>query len=357
MGIFSYPIEYIEEDSSLVKGVLVLEDVDQYHLNSRGSGCYRLGKIALESGAELELALYHNEATAKFMYLRSQPIDQDLLQLVGLSQDEITQIYTLLLPGQLCLGADRVNLIGRAVRAVLGAPNLKTLIKSQSQENIAVFPIAREGLKYQVAEALFENHGYYCDEIVLDAHHVFDQSVPVYSRKVEMTLFKDKDLDQQQHEKITTALIADSIASGLVMREVIEQVYARFHHIQQIEVISPFATIRGLCRIARREAMKEIPVRVHVFDTLLNALPPDYYYSAHINQPELHFRPDLEQEYRNWWGQDADGRWIADTACAGYGWSEVFYSPRKQIEMMNGELKSRHALTIAEIVRRNINQE
>jgi len=354
MPIYSYPIEYIEEDASRVRGQLILEDAVPYRLNSSGSGLCRSGKIALDSGESLDVALYHNKATARFIYLRDERVDANLLQLVGLSQEEIDKIKRLCLPGQLCLGADRANLIGRAVRGMLGAPNLRQSISRQRQENIAIFPIAREGLKYQVAEGIFENHGYYCDEIVLDAHHVFDQSVPVYSRKVEMTLFKDKDLDQQQHENITTAFIADSIASGLVMREVIEQVYARFNHIQQVEVISPFATIRGLCRIARRGRMQDIPVCVHVFETLLNALPPDYYFSAHINLPELHIRPDLEGEYRTWWGQDSQGNWIADTACAGYGWSEVFYSPRKQIEMMNGELRSRHGLTIADIVRRNL---
>jgi hypothetical protein len=354
MTLFAYPIEYTEEDASLVRGTLKLDDAFEYRLNTHGSGYYRPGKIILEGGAELDLALYHNDATARFMYLRDGRIDADLLQLVGLGAEEIAKIKALRLPGQLCLGAERAMLIGRAIRGVLGAPNLRQAIARQRQENIAIFPIAREGLKYQVAEALFENHGFYCDEIILDAHHVFDQTVPMYSRKVEMTLFKDKDLDQQQHENITTAFIADSIASGLVMREVIEQVYRRFHHIQQVEVISPFATIRGLCRIARRETMRHIPVRVHSFETLLNALPPDYYYSAHINLPELHIRPDLEQEYRAWWGRDSQGNWIADTACAGYGWSEVFFSPRKQIEMINAELGARHGLTIADIVRRNI---
>ncbi len=353
MALLSYPIEYTEEDASLVRGTLLLENAVSYPLNSRGSGFYRPGKIKLEGGAELDLALYHNDATAKFIYLRDERTDADLLKLIGLEQGEIAKIKSLRLPGQLCLGSERTRLIGRAIQGVLGAPNIRTSIARQRQENIAIFPIAREGLKYQVAEALFENHGFYCDEIVLDAHHVFDQSVPVYSRKVEMTLFKDKDLDQQQHEIITTAFIADSIASGLVMREVIEQVYRRFHHIQQVEVISPFATIRGLCRIARRDNLRHIPIRVHSFETLLNALPPDFYYSAHINLPALHIRPDLEQQYRAWWGQDGQGNWIADTACAGYGWSEVFYSPRKQIEMMNGELRSRHGLTIADIVRRN----
>ena len=52
-------------------------------------------------------------------------------------------------------------------------------------------------------------------------------------------------------------------------------------------------------------------------------------------------------------GQDANGNMIADTACAGYGWSEVFYSPRKQIEMINNQLRLRHNLSIADIVKRN----
>jgi hypothetical protein len=62
----------------------------------------------------------------------------------------------------------------------------------------------------------------------------------------------------------------------------------------------------------------------------------------------------MEKEYRQWWGTDGEGHAIAATACAGYGWSEVFFSPRKQIQMINGQLGSRHSLTIADIVRRNI---
>jgi hypothetical protein len=97
-------------------------------------------------------------------------------------------------------------------------------------------------------------------------------------------------------------------------------------------------------------------VRVHIFETILNALPPDYYYSAHFPIPEMHIRPDLEEQYRTWWGVDDQGCAIADTACAGYGWSEVFYSPRKQIEMINGELGKRHGVTIAELIHRNLNK-
>jgi len=139
-----------------------------------------------------------------------------------------------------------------------------------------------------------------------------------------------------------------------VMKEVIIKIKQRFDHLKQVEVLSPLATIRGLCRIAKSECVQKLRVRLHVFETLLNALPPDFYYSAHFDTPELHIRPDLEREYRQWWGKDREGRMIADTACAGYGWSEVFFSPRKQIQMMNGELQSRHQMSIADIVRMNI---
>jgi hypothetical protein len=354
MHHYSHPIAYSEDDTSQIKGTLELDEPLPFSKNREGSGFYRPGKISLEGWSDLDLVLYHSPATSSFIYLRETPIDENLLEIVGLSAGEIGKLTGLVLPGQLCLGSDRSKLIRQAIKDILGSPALSSTINGFQQQNLAVFPIAREGLKYQVAEAIFDNYGFYCDEVVLDAHHVFDSSVPVYNRKVEMTIFKDKDLDKSQRENIAVAFIADGIASGLVMREVIDHVKQRFEHIRRIEVIAPLATVRGLCRIARTECTQDIKVRVHVFETLLNALPPDYYFSAHYNIPEFHIRPDLEQEYRQWWGQDAQGHYIADTACAGYGWSEVFYSPRKQIQMMNGELEARHNLHIADIVRRNL---
>ena len=252
------------------------------------------------------------------------------------------------------MGAGRANLMWKAMQDIFNAPPLRKTITSFKQENLAVFPIAREGLKYQVPEAIYETYGYYTDEVVLDAHHVFDSSVPVYNRKVEMTIFKDKDLNQPQHDNVKVAFIADSIASGLVMKEVITRIKERFRNLERVEVLSPLATIRGLSRIAESESKNGVKVRVHIFETILNALPPDFYYSAHYNIPEFHIRPDLENEYREWWGKDSTGTMIADTSCAGYGWSEAFYSPRKQIEMINSQLYERHNLTIAEIIRRQL---
>lgn len=357
MPQFKYPFAFTEDPSNHTKGHVELEQPLPYQSPSEGSGFYRPGRIVLDDGNSLDLALYHNPFTAAFIYLRDAPVDSNLMDLTGVSQLETNGFSHFRLPGQLCMGSDRTTLIGKAVDDLIASPTLNKIILERRQHNMAVFPIAREGLKYQVAEAIYKNYGYFCDEILLDAHHVFDSSVPVYNRKVELGIFKDKDLDKEQKENITVAFIADSIASGLVMKEVIERIYERFTNIQHVEVISPLTTIRGLCRLAKANVCKQTGIRVHIFETLLNALPPDYYYSAHFNEPDLHIRPDLEVEYRDWWGKDRNGNMIADTACAGYGWSEVFYSPRKQIQMMNGELRTRHQLTIADIVKRNLHHK
>lgn len=352
MALFTYPFSFQEVDSSRVDGRLELNDPVSYPIPGSGEGKYRTGKIELDAGTRLDVVLYHNDATATFIYLHHGVVDRQLLTLAGVSPEEAGDGADMILPGQLCLGANRGKLIEKAMRDIIASPVLAPTFEKYDQDNMAVFPIAREGLKYQVPEAIYANYGYYCDEIILDAHHVFDSTVPIYNRKVEMTLFKDKDLDKRQKEKIRVAFIADSIASGLVMKEVIERIKERFDGIQQVEVIAPLATVRGLCRVARTSCMQDLHVRVHVFETLLNALPPDYYYSAHFPAPEFHICADLEQDYRAWWGEDAAGQAIADTACAGYGWSEVFYSPRKQIEMVNEQLSSRHNLSIADLIRR-----
>jgi hypothetical protein len=354
MTQFIHTFEFDEDDHSQIHGHLELDEPLPFLDNESNAGFYRPGKIMIEGSNCLEIVLYHTLATSAFIYLRNGSVDANQLQTIGLSEPEIAKIQSLYLPGQLCMGANRSRLTRQAIFDMFGSPCLKETISQFKQQNLAIFPIAREGLKYQVLEAIFENYGYYCDEIVLDAHHVFDSSVPVYNRKVEMTLFKDKDLDREQRENISVAFLADSIASGMVMKEVISRVKERFDHIQRVEVIAPLATVRGLCRVARSECAQNIQVRLHAFETLLNALPPDYYYSAHYPDPRFHICPDLEEKYRAWWGKDAAGHDIADTACAGYGWSEVFYSPRKQIQMINSELGSRHDLSIADIVRRNI---
>jgi hypothetical protein len=351
--MINYPFSFNEDPQNPITGSLELENPLPYPQGTQGSALFRPGRIRLESGITLELVLYHNRATSEFIYLHRYPFDRELMDLLGVPADALQGRKTITLPGQLCMGARRSHLIGSAVDTIFHAPQLQEVLSTRKQHNIAIFPIAREGLKYGVAESIHHARGYYCDEVLLDAHHVFDSSVPVYNRKVELGIFKDKDLDRVQHENITAAFIADSIASGLVMREVISHIRQRFENIEHVEVVSPLATIRGLCRVAEANREAGSKIRVHVFETILNALPPDYYYSAHYADLDLHIRPELEKDYRAWWGLDEHGNEVAATACAGYGWSEVFYSPRKQVEMINGELLSRHNLTIAEIVLRN----
>lgn len=352
MPIFEYPFNFSEDFSHQTIGTLSLDE--PLPCSQKGSGFYRTGRISLQDNGSLEIVLYHNPATSKFIYLRDCPPDSHLFKVVGLDPHIADSCEKITLPGQLCLGADRTRMIGEAIDHIFKSPVFSDIFESHDQENVAVFPIAREGLKYQVADAIHSNYGFYCDEIVLDAHHVFDSSVPVYNRTVEMTLFKDKDLEPEQKENISIAFFADSIASGLVMKEVIARVRERFVNVKRVEVIAPLATIRGLCRIARTEMDTDFTVRVHVFETLLNALPPDFYYSAHFDIPDFHFDPSLQEQYRRWWGKDSSGNQIADTACAGYGWSEVFYSPRKQIQMMNSQLQYRHGMTIAQIIQCNL---
>lgn len=354
MGNFSYKFDFLEDIGNPIHGELQFESPVPYLDDRNRRGVFRKATLGGRNIQDLELVFYDNDATASFIYLREAIVNGKFMDIVGLQAGKAQKPNKQTLPGQLCLGPERSALIGDAMMNIFASPVMKETLKKYDQHNLAVFPIAREGLKYQVADALFTNYGLYCDEVVLDAHHVFDSSVPVYNRAVELTLFKDKDLDQQQKENITVAFLADSIASGLVMKEVIARVSERFENLERIEVVAPLATIRGLCRLAQAETARRIHLRVHIFETILNALPPDFYYSAHFEDPGFHIRPEMEKAYREWWGVDNKGIEIAETACAGYGWSEVFYSPRKQIQMMNSQLLSRHGLTIADIVTRNL---
>jgi hypothetical protein len=353
MPNFSYPFNFTEDINNPINGELRFETPTPYQDKKGQTGFSRKALLGGKNIQDLELVFYDNPATASFMYLRETIVNGKFLEIVGLSSGKTIKPHKQALPGQLCLGPERSALIGEAMMHIFSSPDVSNVVRKYNQHEIAVFPIAREGLKYQVADSLFTNFGYYCDEVVLDAHHVFDSSVPVYNRVVELTLFKDKDLDQQQKENIKVAYLADSIASGLVMKEVIARVSERFENLERIEVVAPLATIRGLCRLAQAETARRVHLRVHVFETILNALPPDYYYSAHFKESGFHIHPELEEAYRKWWGFDKDGIEIAETACAGYGWSEVFYSPRKQIQMINNQLTARHGLTIADIVKRN----
>ena len=292
MSQFKYKFDFLEDPDNPIHGELTLDDPVAYEDKQGIKGFFRQGNLQVNGNQNLDIVFYDNEPAEKFIYLREGRVDENFLELIGVDDGISIIKKTQVLPGQLCLGPERSSLIGEAMAHIFSSPLLNKTIRKYGQHNLAVFPIAREGLKYQVADALYTNFGYYCDEVVLDAHHVFDSSVPVYNRTVELTLFKDKDLDQHQKENITVAFLADSIASGLVMKEVIARVSERFENLERIEVVSPLATIRGLCRLAQAETARRVHLRVHIFETILNALPPDFYYSAHYKDPGFHIRPE-----------------------------------------------------------------
>jgi hypothetical protein len=257
------------------------------------------------------------------------------------------------LPGQLVLGGEREKLVVEAVHGVLGTVEMREKIQHYDQNEIAILPILREGVKYGITGGLFSNYHYYCDEIVVDAHHVSDTSVSGYGRRVDITAFKDVDLTDEPRACIKMVFLGDSIAGGVVIVGMLKELQKRFPNLERIEIIAPLATLFGCARIATQLPQK-IQVNVHIFETILNGQPPEYYWSPHYPQLEMHMQPQLQKKYRTWWGQDARGNWVADTACAGYGWSEVFFHPEKQIRMMNEQLRERSNMTICEVVTRRM---
>lgn len=350
--MFSYPFQFSDDAREHIQGTLALDDLPPE--GALQDHCFRSGRLSLEDGREVALELTHSPATAGFMYLHRMRPEPHLFEILGLARSPAGP-EEIRLPGQVILGAPRAQLISAAIRNTLLSPAMQSLVASTGQDAMVILPVLREGAKFQIAEALYDNYGYYCDEALLDSHHVFDPTVPRYSRRVETTILKDQDISPRQRDGKRLAMIGDSIASGIVMLGVLTHVQRRFDNIDQVEIIAPFATLRGLARLAYYSSPR-FQIRVHVFETVLNALPPDYYYSAHFAEPEFHIRPDLEEQYRLWWGQDEAGNYIADTACAGYGWAEAFFNPRKQIQMIDEQLMLRHHLTIADVVRRNLHQ-
>lgn len=348
--MYTYPFRFSDVAHEHIVGTLVLEDCAS--VESSEALTYRSGQLYLENGRSLELVFSHSPATAGFMYLWRTTPDPHLFDLLGLAGQPLPA-GEVLLPGQVLLGAARTELTGEAIRDVLRSPVFQEALAGYTQNNLVILPVLREGAKYRIGNALFKNYGFYCDEALVDSHHVFDPTVPRYHRRVETTIVKDQDISPSQRKEKTVALVGDSIASGIVMLGVFKLLEERFEQIEQIEVIAPFATLRGLARLAFYGPTK-FRVRVHIFETILNALAPDYYYSAHFAEPEFHIRPELEERYRQWWGQDAAGNSIADTACAGYGWAEAFFNPRKQIQMIDEQLLERHNLAISDVVKRNL---
>lgn len=355
MSQVTFPFDFPDATADLV-GTLELDAPTGYQSSLAGSSAFRTARVVLRDGRRTEIVLVHTAATQGYIYFQRTPIHDHLLRILGLRFEGGPRPEQVTLPGQLIFGAERTRLVGRAVNDVLRTPPLRAMLESFTQEEIIVVPILREGMKYQVSEALYEIHGYLCDEIVTDPHHVRDASIPDYGRRVVTDVFKDNDLTAEQRAQIKVAVVADSVASGIILFGLLAKIAERYPKLQHVEVVAPFVTLRAIARI---RALWRYPfeIRLHAFETVLNALPPDNYYSAHYSHDELHFDAEFERRYQAWWGFDASGHAIAETACAGYGWSEVFFNPRKQVSMMNAELRKRNEGELASIAERSINAE
>ncbi len=339
---YQHAFSFSVDQSSRLSGTINFEDA---------SGGYREASLVVEGKRSLSVCMTHSAATETVMYLGEASGGlrmRGILDKLGVS---LPGDGDLVLPGQFVLGSERSRLVSEGVLDGMRSPAFRSVFDGYGAGEIAAFPVLREGMKYGLCEAIAEAGGRLCDEIVVDAHHVADDSVPELGRRMELTAFKDKDLSEAEHEAVKVAVIGDSVASGTVIVGLIDEIGRRFPNLERVELVAPLAAVYGLARIAAY-ADKTVAIRIHCFETVLNALAPDFYYSPFFDKPEMHLSPQLYAAYRAWWGQDGDGRWIADTACAGFGWSEAFFNPGKQLRMIDAQLQARHGLTLAELMNR-----
>ena len=79
MSTLEYPFSFREDARNPANGTLRLDEPLSYPSGLTDPAFCRPGSLRLEDGKSLELALYHNEATARFIYLRNAPVDHHLL--------------------------------------------------------------------------------------------------------------------------------------------------------------------------------------------------------------------------------------------------------------------------------------
>jgi hypothetical protein len=348
MSIFQNFFNLDIEGGEQLSGVLKLDSA----INAQGASeelSYRSGKVIVGDRA-VELSLVHSTASEKLVYLHKVRVNHQLSDLLGLQQELGSE---LLLPGQLLLGSARTQVMGACTRDAVRNPSLVQIISENKPDKIAIFPIFREGIRYQVAEAIYAVYGNFYNEIMVDAHHVADKSIPGYNRRVGSVKFFDRDVTDEEMSKVNTAIIADSISGGVVLLGVLEALQQRCPNLSRIEVIAQFATLRGLARLAAYTPPR-FSIRVHAFETILHSLAPNYYYAAHFMEPEMHIAPHLESEYQDWWGEDRDGKKISSSLCAGFGWSFVYFTPEKQVQVINKYLQEIHKMSLVDIINRNM---
>ena len=347
-----FTFDFTEADNSSLKGKVTLEKA-QEKITKHTPILYKSGELEVNGNKNLKLCFVHSKFTKGYIYTYKTKPNPNFFRLLDIDFPDKYLDSTIRLPGQLVFGFERTKLVNRAIRDVFRTDIIEDLVKKTSQDNIITIPILREGIKYQINESLHSNYGYLCEEIVTDSHHEADPTVAGYGRRGVLKLFKDQDISQEQRKNVEVAFIGDSIASGITLLIVLNKLAESYPNLRNVEIIAPLAALRGLARLGNNLNYNFF-VRIHLFETVLNAMPPDYYYSAHYPYEELHFDMDEEQKYKDWWGQDNEGNWVSETACAGFGWSEAFFNPRKQKEMIDEQLNLRNKTSIKKIIQRNI---
>jgi hypothetical protein len=350
MKNFHYSFNLTTESTERLEGILHLK-IPIISQDSSEDFSYRSGKIEL-GNKSVELVLVHSTASANLVYLYRAKLNQQFINLLDLNQ-KVEVGDELVLPGQLLLGAARTKVMGEGTKDIVRTPLLTKIFHENPPDKIAVFPIFREGIRYQVVEALYAVYANYYNEIMIDAHHISDKTIPGYNRRVGSVKFFDRDVTDEQMDKVNIAVVADSISGGVVLLGVLEELQKRCPNLSQVEVIAQFATLRGLARLAAYTS-PQLSIRVHTFETILNSLEPNYYYAAHFREPEMHILPSLEKEYQDWWGKDKNGKKIANSLCAGFGWSFVYFTPEKQIQVIDHHLQSKHSMTLPDVISHNI---
>ncbi|MEM8488388.1 MAG: hypothetical protein AAF564_22760, partial [Bacteroidota bacterium] len=204
-----YTFDFTNASEPEIQGKLHLMPPKLVGATKSSSDAYREGTLALDNGRGLEVLLYHNPYTTAFFYLGEVAISPQLSGLFGLPA-ALGEVGRVQLPGQFILGGHRTRVVHRAVAAMMQAPPWVSLLADAAQDTLAVFPILREGAKYGIVEALCDDYNYVADEILVDAHHVDAPDVPGYGRRTRIAVFKDNDLNQDQRDAMTTAIVGDS---------------------------------------------------------------------------------------------------------------------------------------------------
>lgn len=310
---------------------------------------HRLGEIKTPNKT-IDFITFSNKHTQKIIYLSKKIATDNFLKLLNLPKSLANKEITV--PGQLILGAERSDAFSRAIDEYFKTEIIRNLFKTYASHEVIAIPILREGIKYGISDALFNSVGYFSHEIVADVHHVQDQTAIPFKRKAEIALFKDADLTKNEREKVKIAFVGDSVASGIALIGLFSKLEERFPNLERIEFISPLATALGVINCSQK-IPNNIKIRWHIFETILDVIKPDYYWSPHFSEEKMHINANLQEDYSKWWGTDSKGNNIAKTACSGYGWSESFFNPPKQIGMINDQLRSRHKLSIRDLILRN----